>query len=219
MKVQLVLLLSICTLLYTCTGQPEPAEEVTETPPTTDSITVDTQCIAGILVYNARDYAPLFLEQLGDISKMFPIAEVKDGQLITADGDQMALPEAPKKDELVVLSGTNDSHNVKLRLERANRTSINYELTYGPEGEHRIKGRVHLSTVFILGMESDEDDQSGEYYFSYDYCEDNKQADLCIRLADVAPNEPLRAKVKIRSKAKDLPGIDLDSCPTLRVSK
>ena len=217
MKVQLVLLLSICTLLYTCTGQTEPAEEVTKTPPRTDSITVDTQRIAGILVYNARDYAPVFLEQLGDISKMLPIAEVKDGQLITADGDQMALPEAPKKDELVVLSGTNDSHTVKLSLERANRTSINYELSYGPEGEHRIKGRVHLSTGFILGMESDEDDQSGESYFSYDYCEDNKQADLCIRLADVAPHEPLRAKVIVRSKAKDLPGIDLDSCPTLRV--
>jgi len=72
--------------------------------------------------------------------------------------------------------------------------------------------------MFFLGCEVDIDDLTGEGYSSYEYWDQTKDSWLSIRVGTTKDNNgKQRAKITYGGNSKDVMGIDLKDCPTLRI--
>ena len=213
-----IFLVFIISILLGCSAQNAPAKESTSKSisapiaPPTNSVTQ----IEGVEVFNPFEYDTAFLNQISKIKQFFPLATIKDGQLKGSGGELVALPDIIGSEQELLLMGKNDSLRVKLYLKKASRTALSYQLRYGEADRYTHGGIAFLSPYFILGMESDEDDKSGEKYFTYDYGSQGPDFEMYIRHSEISNEEPLRAKVMLYSENSQFPSISLDDCPTLR---
>ena len=77
-------------------------------------------------------------------------------------------------------------------------------------------GRATLGSLFFLGSETDDDDETGDGYLSVEYWDNSGDCSFAIRIGEKDDKGKLRAKIKLYCKDDKLKNIGLDDNPTLR---
>jgi len=133
--------------------------------------------------------------------------------------DTAYFPEEIKLYKETIFKGTKGKKKFVLTVTRINLTSLNYNFQLFDKDAKLLnskKGKATLGSLFFLGSESDDDDETGEGYLSVEYYDHSADCSFAIRIGDKDDNGKLRAKIKLRCKDNKLKNISLDDNPTLR---
>lgn len=160
-------------------------------------------------------YDQTFIDGLAGYGEQIKLIE----NYILIGQDTAYFPEEIKLNTETIFKGTKDKKNFVLTLRRINLTSLNYNFQLLDKDAKLLnskKGKATLGSLFFLGSESDDDDETGEGYLSVEYYDHSADCSFAIRIGEKDDNGKLRAKIKLRCKDHKLKNISLDDNPTLR---
>jgi hypothetical protein len=174
----------------------------------TKSVAQNTKRQRTVITKDSTKYSKRFLKSLREQGYGTKF-ELIDDTIITDNkyrsGFAQFLPE--KKD--VFLKGQKKGRRYEIKLKRVNYSTISYDFTFTDENGNVIKekGQADKSPNFMLGSESDEDDNGGGYFCSEYYSVDNDCLAVRIGLRD----KKIVAKIKGCGDK-----LTLENSPTLR---
>jgi hypothetical protein len=209
-----IYILTLTFGLLSCNNQP--------TEKTVDKNSVDT--LQPISTDNTKQdistndkslYDQTFIDGLAGYGEQIKLIE----NYILIGQDTAYFPEDVKLNTETIFKGTKDKKNFVLTVRRINLTSLNYNFQLLDKDAKLLnskKGKATLGSLFFLGSESDDDDETGEGYLSVEYYDHSADCSFAIRIGGKDDNGKLRAKIKLRCKDNKLKNISLDDNPTLR---
>lgn len=215
-----LIFLLLGTVLFSCNHSPESKEKTGSERKQQQSSSDDNSHLRKpdspkketvVIVKNKNDYSATFLSDLR--KSMFKKVKLLDSLLIIEDSDTIYFPSLPAFGESVLYTGKKDKLAIALTVTRKNYTTVNYKLEMVEFGKASFNktGEANVSSSFYLGSESDEDAETGEFYFVDEYS--SHDADNCyihIRISD----EMKRCKL-IKTCNGKIRDIDLDNFPAL----
>ena len=155
---------------------------------------------------------------LDEISKYTEPVKVIDNYILVGK-DTTFFPQDLNLNVETVFKGTKDNQFYELKLTRINYTTISYNFILKDNEKNTLttrKGKATLGGLFFLGSESDDDEETGEAYFSSEYWETNKDCSFSIRVGDKDEKGRLRANVGLTYENDKSTNNNIDNCPTLR---
>lgn len=200
--------------LLSCNNQP--------TEKTVDKKSVDTlQTISienkkqDISTNDKSQYDQTFIDGLVGYGEQIKLIE----NYMLIGQDTAYFPEEIKLNKETIFKGTKNNNNFVLTVRRINLTSLNYNFQLLDKDAQLLnskKGKATLGSLFFLGSESDDDDETGEGYLSVEYYDHSAGCSFAIRIGEKDDNGKLRAKIKLYCKDNKIKNIGLDENPTLR---
>ena len=155
---------------------------------------------------------------LDEISKYTEPLKIIDNYILVGK-DTIYFPEDLYLNEKTIFKGTKEKRQFELELKRINYTTLFFYLNIRDIDNNIIqskKGNAVLNSGFILGTESNDDDETGDGYFCSEYLDTNKDYDLAIRVGFIEDGEPLRATIRLTNRDNKMKVENIDNYPTLR---
>lgn len=143
---------------------------------------------------NKHLYSEEFLHSFREMQSNMPLT-LKDNYILV-ENDTVYFPEDLKQMKDYHFTGFTEKYFYQLDVRRTNLTSIEYEYVV-LENEKQLytsEGTAHLSAGFILGSETDDDDETGEGYLLTEYSATGKDAHS-IKIGEPDEKGRLRAVV------------------------
>lgn len=168
-----------------------------------------------IYIEDKSQYDQRFIEGLSEYNE--PIKLIKNYVLISQD--TVYFPEEIQLNKETIFKGIKDQKTFVLTLTRTNLTSLNYNFQLFDKDTKLINdkaGKATLHSLFFLGSETDNDDETGDGYLSVEYWDNSPDCSFAIRIGEKDDNGKLRAKIKYYCKDNKSKNIELDDNPTLR---
>ncbi|MDR0802153.1 hypothetical protein [Fluviicola sp.] len=134
--------------------------------------------------------------------------------------DTAYFPEPIPINKQIVFSGKNENNIFVLTVTRQNLTNLKYQFQLKSITNEIINtksGAAILGSMFFLGAETDEDDETGLSYLSTEYRDDKNNCWFCIRIGDLYDNGKPQVKIQYGCEDKSKQRLELDDCPTLRM--
>lgn len=159
-------------------------------------------------------YDPAFLASLSVLNEPIQVID----NYILAGRDTIYFPEEIPMNKETVFKGMKEQKNFILTVTRVNLTSLTYNFVLLNKDNtliHNKTGKVILG-LFFLGSESDEDDETGDYYFSTEYRDELSDCSFSIRVGEREGHEKLRANINLH--CKDNKSDNIENSPTLRTN-
>lgn len=169
------------------------------------------------IINDKSQYDQSFIEGLSEYNEQLKLIE----NYILVGQDTVYFPEDLQLNKETIFKGTKDNKNFVLSVTRTNLTSLNYTFQILDKDSKTLNnksGRATLGTMFFLGSETDEDNDSGEEYLSVEYWDKSEVCTFAIRIGERDQNGKLRAKIKLNCKNNKSKNIDLIDNPTLRTN-
>lgn len=166
-------------------------------------------------IKDKSQYDQSFIEGLSEYNEPLKLIE----NYILVGQDTVYFPEDLQLNKKTIFKGTKDKKNFVLSVTRTNLTSLNYTfqiLDKDSKAVNNNSGRATLGSLFFLGSETDDDDETGDGYLSVEYWDNSADCSFAIRIGEKDDNGKLRAKIKLYCKDDKLKNIGLDDNPTLR---
>jgi hypothetical protein len=138
---------------------------------------------------------------------------------IVLGNDTAYFPEPIPINKQITFSGKNKNNIFVLTVRRQNLTNLKYQFQLKTTTNNVIdtkSGTAILGSMFFLGAETDEDDETGLSYLSTEYRDDKNDCWFCIRIGDIDDIGKPQAKVLYGCDDKSKRRLELDDCPTLR---
>ena len=157
-------------------------------------------------------------EFIDGLSKYKDPIKLIENYILTGQ-DTVYFPEDLQLNKETIFKGTKDHKNFVLSVSRTNLTSLDYSFRLLDKDAKTINsksGRATLGSLFFLGSETDDDDQTGEGYLSVEYWDNSPNCSFAIRIGEKDGTGKLRAKIKLHCKDDTLKNINLEDNPTLR---
>ncbi len=166
-------------------------------------------------IKDKSQYDKSFIEGLSEYNGPIKLIE----NFILVGQDTVYFPEDLYLNKETIFKGTKDQKNFVLSLTRTNLTSLNYTFQILDKDFKTINnksGRATLGSLFFLGSETDDDDETGDGYLSVEYWDNSDDCTFAIRIGEKDDNGKIRAKIKLYCKDNKLKNIGLNDNPTLR---
>ena len=166
-------------------------------------------------IKDKSQYDQSFIEGLSEYNEPLKLIE----NYILVGQDTVYFPEDLQLNKETIFKGTKDKKNFVLSVTRTNLTSLNYTFQILDKDSRAINnksGRATLGSLFFLGSETDDDDETGDGYLSVEYWDNSGDCSFAIRIGEKDDKGKLRAKIKLYCKDDKLKNIGLDDNPTLR---
>lgn len=168
-----------------------------------------------ITIQDKTQYDQSFIDGLSEYNEPIKLEE----NYILVGHDTVYFPEDLQHNKETIFKGTKDKKNFVLSVTRTNLTSLNYTFQLLDKDSKAINnksGRATLGSLFFLGSETDDDDETGAGYLSAEYWDTSADCSFAIRIGEKDDNGKLRAKINLFCKDTKSNNIDLDDNPTLR---
>jgi hypothetical protein len=166
-------------------------------------------------IKDKSEYDQSFIDGLSKYNE--PIRLIENYILI--GHDTVFFPEDIKLNKETIFKGSQDNKKFVLTVTRTNYTGLNYRFQLLDKDAKTIynkSGRAILGSLFFLGSETDEDDETGEAYLSVEYRDNSPDCSFAIRIGEMEDNGKIRAKINLYCEDNLSRNIDLDDHPTLR---
>ncbi len=200
--------------LWSCNNQTKEKNVAKSSVDTLQNVTTDKQK-QETTIKDKSQYDKSFIDGLSEYNEPIKLIE----NFILVGQDTVYFPEDLYLNKETIFKGTKDKKNFVLSLTRTNLTSLNYTFQILDKDFKTINnksGRATLGSLFFLGSETDDDDETGDGYLSVEYWDNSADCSFAIRIGEKDDNGKLRAKIKLYCKDNNLKNIGLDDNPTLR---
>jgi hypothetical protein len=211
---QTLYILTFALSLLSCHNRTTESKADTRTTGNLQNVSTIKQ-VQNIYIKDKSQYDPTLIEGLSEYKD--PIKLIDNYILIGKD--TVYFPEDIQLSKNTIFKGTKDLKNFLLTITRTNLTSLNYNFQLFNKDTKLINsksGKATLGALFFLGSETDEDDETGEEYLSFEYRDNSPDCSFAIRIGERDDNGKLRAKIILYCKDNKSKNIDLDDNPTLR---
>lgn len=167
-----------------------------------------------VYIKDPSKYDQSFIEGLSEYNEPLQLID----NYILVENDTVYFPEDLQLKKETVFKGIKDFKSFILSVKRTNLTSLqyNFELFDNNKLVYNKAGKASIESLFFLGAETDEDDQTGDGYLSIEYWDYSSNCTFSIRIGEKDENGKLRAKIKLDCQDDKIEKIDLEDNPTLR---
>lgn len=168
-----------------------------------------------IIIRDKSQYGQSFIDGLSGYDEPLQLVE----NYLLVGQDTVYFPEEVPRNSKTLFKGTKDQKSFVLAVTRTNLTNLDYTFQLLDKDGRPIESRsgtAVLGSLFFLGSETDDDDETGEGYLSAEYSDPSPDCSFAIRIGEKDGNGKLRAKIKLHYEHNESRNIDLDDHPTLR---
>jgi hypothetical protein len=166
-------------------------------------------------IKDSSDYSTEFLENLyksGVIN-----VQLIGNMFIGQHNDTSFFPKQPEIGNNILFTGRKDELIISLRVKRINQTTIDYNLEIIESGNSSLKskGYADINSGFYIGPELDENEITGNAYFSTEFIDYN---DTCYTYIRIGKDEQFQNKLFgkiIKNCNGKIKNIELDNFPVL----
>ncbi|MGB3527231.1 MAG: hypothetical protein WBB32_14815 [Flavobacteriales bacterium] len=211
---QTIYILTLAFGLVSCNNQTTEKTVDKNSVDTLQTVPEDKQKLE-INIKNKSQYDQSFIDGLSEYNE--PV-KLMDNYILIGQ-DTVYFPEELQLNKETIFQGNKDQKKFVLSVTRTNLTSLNYHFQILDKDSKAINnksGRATLGSLFFLGSETDDDDETSDAYLSVEYWDNASDCSFAIRIGEMDENGKLRVKIKLFCKDNKSKNIGLDDTPTLR---
>jgi len=140
---------------------------------------------------------------------------INDALIILNGIDSVSFPADLPFNKEINFSGRMNGKDFFLKVKLIKYTTIDFkfEIKKGDDIIEYESGLADIGTLFFLGSESDEDEQTGIYYFATEYVKEDDKCDFAVRIGN--DGGILKAKAT-RICRDEKSNIELNEVPAMR---